>query len=200
MTTLHYLNVGDFQIQNQSLMLNIPGLTFVMFTSQRCIHCTKFAPEFRMLPNSMRGVNFAVCSVDAANNQIVQMASGTTTPFKGVPKFILYNDGVPFVEYNGQRTRPAVLQFLHEMIDKLNQKQSFTNKPMRSRQGGFNGQPQQPMQQQQQQQPQQRFRLNEKTQVKEYETSYGRPYNTTNETEFLEAEAAYKNVGNTYSR
>lgn len=198
MTTLHYLNVGDFATRGKTLVLNMQGLTFVMFTSNRCIHCTKFAPEFRMLPNTMRGVNFAVCNVDGNNNQIVQMASTTTTPFKGVPKFILYNDGMPFVEYNGQRSHQAVIQFLQEMIGKLDQKQSFTAKPMRSRQGM--GMEQQQQQQQMPQQAPPRFKLNENTQVKEYETSYGRPYNTTNETEFLEAESAYKNVGNTYSR
>jgi hypothetical protein len=204
MTSIYYLNANDFVKEGNNLALNIGGLTFVMFHSQRCGHCTKFLPEFSSLPGSIRGVNFGLCSVDAENAVIAQMANDSSTSIKAVPKFILYSDGMPTVEYSGQRSRQAVLNFLQDVIPTLNRRQDFAA-PRRTRQQ----QPQTP------QQPvgaptrppgvagmagtpsrvesqQAKYKITESTGVKEYETSYGRPYNTTNEAEFLEYESAYK--------
>lgn len=218
MSTIYYLNASDFGQEAGNLVANIGGITFVMFHSQRCSHCINFVPEFKRLPGTIRGVNFGICGVDDNNRMVVQMSKESTTPISAVPKFILYNDGIPYVEYSGQRSRQAILGFLQEIISKLNQKQSFT-RPRRSRQ-------EQPMQQmpvgmgqpasagmpsmdqgtggptrpsgvmggtgQEPDKASNTYRITPTTGVKEYETSYGRPYNTLNESDFLEYENAYK--------
>lgn len=196
--SLYYLNASDFSQENGHLAANIGGISFIMFHSQRCSHCVNFLPEFKMLPNAIRGVNFCLCSVDDGNSVVVQMSRQSSTPIDAVPKFILYSDGIPYVEYNGQRSRQAVVGFLQEIISKLNQKQSFT-RPRRSRQ-----QPEMPQQMQNapmgpglskpsalaapQAPPQDStnkpYTVTPSTGVKEYETSYGRPYNTLNEQDF----------------
>ena len=208
--SIYYLNAGDFGQENGHLIANIGGITMIMFHSDRCGHCKNFEPVFKQLSGSIRGINFGMCNVDGQNNVIVKMSKQSTTPINAVPKFILYNNGIPYVEYSGQRSRQAILGFLQEIITKLNQKQSFT-RPRRTRQ--------QPMPQQQptyqQQQPglpsrpqgtapnqmpgggggggnSQNYKITPNTGVKEYETSYGRPYNTLNEMDFLEYESAYK--------
>ncbi len=177
-----------------------------MFHSHRCGHCVNFLPEFKKLPGSIRGVNFGLCSVDDGNRVVVQMSQQSTTPISAVPKFILYSDGIPYVEYSGQRSRQAILGFLQEIINKLNQKQSFT-RPRRSRQPP--PQQQQPVASNiqntiptrpsgvmggtgQEQSGATPYRITPSTGVKEYDTSYGRPYNTLNESDFLEYENAYK--------
>jgi hypothetical protein len=219
MSSIYYLNTNDFIQDGQNLVLaNLDGLTFVMFHTQRCQHCTKFLPEFKQLPGSIRGVNYGLCNVEGTNKSIVQQSQSTTTPITGVPKFILYNNGIPAVEYTGQRSRMAVLAFIQDIIGKLNQKQSFT-RPRRTRQD-----PQQmPVQQMPAQQmpsapmgpsrpggqssmgaPRQAapsdnndtYKITPSTGVKEYATSYGRPYNTANEAEFLEYERAYQAMHN----
>lgn len=201
MSSIHYLNANEFGQENGHLVANVGGITFVMFHSNNCTHCMNFLPEFKQLPAMIRGVNFGLCNVDGANRQIVQMSKQSSTPITAVPKFILYNDGLPYVEYSGQRSRQAVLGFLQDIIGKLNQKQTFT-RPRRTRQqqppmqqpvGGMPQAPQGPPQQQPQQQQQNpNYVVSPTTGVKEYETSYGRPYNTLNEQEFLAYESAYK--------
>lgn len=208
MANIYYLNANDFSMEGQHLAANIGGLTFVMFHSSRCSHCVNFLPEFKMLPGSMRGVNFGICSVDNENRIIASKSQQSTTPIAAVPKFILYNDGIPYVEYSGQRSRMAVLNFLNEVISKLDQKQTFM-RPRRSRQESQMAAPTQSVQsmqpiaptrptgmsgqgQPQQSQQSQNYKITPSTGVKEYETSYGRPYNTTNESDFLEYESAYK--------
>lgn len=186
--SIYYLNSNDFSKEGNHLVANIGGLSFVMFHSQKCTYCPKFIPEFRQLPMMMKGMNFGLCSVDEGNRIIVEWSQNSTTPIKSVPKFILYNDGIPFIEYNGPRTLQSTLSFLQDVIGKLNSKQVFT-RPKRTRQQ----QPESP-----QQQPiapatmDQSYKISPATGVKEYETSYGLPYNMTNEREFIEYENAYK--------
>lgn len=165
----------------------------------------------------MVGLNFGTCCVDDANRGVVEMSKQSSTPINSVPKFILYVEGRPYVEYSGQRSRPAILAFLQEISAKINQSLSFA-RPRRTRQQEMPQQqaPQIMMQQQQQhmqmappppqarvQQPRggggheltnpnSTVKIAPNTGVKEYETSYGRPYNTTNEMDFLEYERAYK--------
>lgn len=206
--SVYYLNANDFGQENNHLAASIGGLTLIMFHSQRCGHCIKFLPEFKTLPGTIDGVNFGVCNVDAGNRVIVEMSKSSTTPITSVPKFILYNDGIPAVEYSGQRSRQAIIGFLQEIISKLNHKQMFT-RPQRSRQmqGGMQGGIQGGMQgggqlphplpqpagrPAEQSNGNSTYKITPSTGVKEYETSYGRPYNTLNEVDFLEYENAYK--------
>lgn len=163
----------------------------------------------------MLGLNFGTCCVDDGNKSVVEMSRQSSTPINSVPKFILYVDGRPYVEYSGQRSRPAILSFLQEITSKINQSLSFA-KPRRTRQEA--APPPQHTQQMHQQQPQMMappppqarvqqtrggggfemtnpnstVKIAPNTGVKEYETSYGRPYNTTNEMDFLEYERAYR--------
>lgn len=237
MSNIIYLNAGDFRSENGNLMANLGGLTLVMFHSQRCNYCINFLPVFKTLPGSIMGVNFGLFCVDNENKYIVEMSKQSSTPIVSVPKFILYTDGMPNVEYSGQRSRQGIIAFLQEIITKLNQKQSFT-RPHRTRQ---QMPPQQMQQQMAPQMPQQQmypaappapppqpypqpmqapmpppgfaasggpsrppgmqatapqgatpYKIVPTTGVKEYETSYGRPFNTTNEADFLEYENAYR--------
>ena len=203
----YYLNTEDFALNGNNLIIGVNGITLVMFYSQNCKYCSAFMPQYLSLPGSIIGVNFGLCCVDGKNNQIIKMSKTSSTPIAGVPKIILYNDGVPYVEYTGQRNRQNILQFLQDILIKLNQKQSFT-KPKRTRSGvenleapppsrgsggalmkppmpsagGVGGPPKTAS-----------YKITQSTGVKEYETSYGLPYNAGNEANFLEYESAYLN-------
>jgi len=214
--SVHYLNAEDFGLEQGHLVTNVPGLLFVMFTSKKCKYCDDFMPEFKSLPNAIVGVNFGICNVDDANRRVLSLSVNSSTPIKGVPKFVLYQEGMPYVEYTGARTAQAVLNFMKEIFAKLNQKRQF-DQPQRSRIGASgsgpmpaqgHGSPQGGLpprgaggmgvggvqgQHQQQGPPQQGFKINPSTQVKEFETSYGRPYNVGNDQEFLAYENAYLN-------
>jgi len=209
--SIYHLNAGDFSQEGGHLVANIGGITFIMFSSAKCTYCTNFLSEFEVLAGSIRGVNFGLCDV-SKHAAVVTMASNSSTPMKGVPKFILYNDGIPYVEYSGQRNRNSIINFLQEIITKLNQKQPFA-RPRRTRQNEGGQEMQQPQQSggvggaisrppslvppgqasMQQQDPQNKsYLVTPTTGVREYETSYGMPYNAHNEKEFLDYEQAYK--------
>lgn len=224
MSNLYYINASDFSQEGGHMTANIGGVSLIMFHSNRCPHCIAFLPEFKRLPGAMMGLNFGTCCVDDGNRSVVEMSKQSSTPITSVPKFILYVEGRPYVEYSGQRSRPAILAFLQEISAKINQSLSFA-RPRRTRQQeGVGQQPgmqyQQPAMQQQQPpqnaqmappppqarvqpprnggggyeltNPNSSVKIAPNTGVKEYETSYGRPYNTTNEMDFLEYERAYR--------
>lgn len=211
--SMYQLNHTHFSKNGGSLNLNIDGASLVMFTSVNCEHCKHFENEFKMLPNSVTMVNFAICNLDGANRQIAQMSKGTTSPIESVPCFIFYSNGIPTAIYKGKRTRNDIVAFLREMMQ--NHQASFAHPPRPQQQQmpqqGFQQQsqrmpqppqpqqmPRPPQQQpqgfQQQQQQQPKYTINPNTEVKEYETSYGLPHNAVNEAEFLKyEEEAYKN-------
>ncbi len=204
--SIYYLNVEDFALSDNMLTHSIPGITLVMFFTQTCKFCSTFMPQYQSLPGSIIGVNFALCCLDGKNGQIVKMSKSSSTPIPNVPKFILYTDGIPYIEYTGQRNRQSVLSFLQDIVIKLNQKQSFT-KPKRSREaletphGGAaaGGRIMPPASRNSGGAPEaqggSKFKIIPSTGVKEYETSYGLPYNAGNEANFLEYESAYLNKG-----
>jgi len=206
MSTIYYLTLDDIVPNGKNLCVNISGITFVMFYSQKCGHCNKFKPEYHKLVNSFKGVNFGMFCVDDKNSVIVGMSQNTTTPITVVPKFILYYEGIPHVEYNGHKNFQAVASFLNTIISQL-KTQSFA-KPRRTRQeydSNINNAVQPPraqMQPPQQKQPDQNqgYTIAETTGVKLYETSYGRPYNTLNEQEFLAAEKAYLEMAGSHRK
>lgn len=197
--TVYYLNATDFGKEDNHLVVNMSGISLVMFHSQRCNHCRNFLPEFKRLPGSIVGINFGICSVDESNRVVVQMSQQSSTPIDAVPKFILYNNGLPYVEYTGQRRGQSIIAFLQDIVSRLDQKQPFATRPPRSRQAPSDGgvgptRPPQnvPTPPQQRTDQSSSYKITPSTGVKEYETSYGRPYNTLNEQDFLEYENAYK--------
>lgn len=194
----YYLNVEDFQLNNNTLTNNISGVSLIMFYTQSCPHSNAFMPQYQSLQGSIVGINFGLCCLDGKNHQLSKMSLSSSTPIKGVPKFILYTDGTPFAEYTGQRNRQAILKFLNDIVVQLKQKQSFT-KPQRSRQEPLvtPGRIAPPNARGAAPTPGQgattQYKITPSTGVKEYETSYGLPYNAGNEANFLEYENAYFN-------
>lgn len=181
--SLIYLNANDFRNNGKYLGINIRGMTLVLFHSQKCQHCLTFLPEYKTCVNLIQGVKFGLCCVDDANRSIVQASKNSSTPITSVPKFLLYNDGMPIAEYTGARNKQNIYSFLMDIAQKFNQKQTFTAKPVS----------QQPQQQtpQQPQQEKQNFTLDPNTNVRVYENSYGKPYNMTDD-EYILYDNAYK--------
>lgn len=193
MSNIYYMNSNDFGMEGSHLVANIGGLTFIMYHSQRCNHCINFLPVFKSLPNYIKGINLGICCVDNDNHSVIERSLSSSTPIKAVPKFILYNDGIPYVEYTGLRNIQSIINFLNDIIAKLDQKQNFVRPRRHISQQQEQHTPQLPSQvNNRQPEEQKKYSITPSTGVKEYETSYGRPYNTTNENEFLEYESAYK--------
>ena len=187
--SLQRLNRDDFTYSD-SLSITIDGIILVMFSSSQCKICQGFSGQFQRLPAMVSGVKFGICVLDDADIIIAVKSKNTSTPIVSVPRFILYSGGSPVAEYTGSSTLNGIISFLQEVVPKI--KNSFMQQPTQQR-----TRMQQPQQQQQQQHNRRHsisdeiVRIDPETGVKEYKTSYGRPYNIGTEKDFLEYENAY---------
>jgi len=200
--SLLYFNKDDFIISKSEsgdkLCVNCDGVVLVLFTAKNWPNSMQFTHEYATLPHKVNGIKFAVCELNDAEIQIAKMSLTTTTPIKDVPRFILYIKGYPQLAYTGPHTIAGIIDFLKDVIPKI--QQSFINNQQKE------------IRQQQQQQQQQyhhedyqenrmptqtmskndeQYEISPQTRVKVYKTSYGRPYNIINENVFLEYEKAY---------
>jgi len=185
--SLIYLNLENFSKSDKTLSINVSGYTFVMFVSSKSKYCSQAQTSFVELSHRVKGINLAVCSLDNRNYSLIDLSKNTTTVIDFVPKYILYTNGQPRVEYNGKRTTDALFSFLSNTIEQLSYKEKLSyeqkrpiNEPLSS--PAYHSQPVEKSIP---------YKITPTTQVKEYETSYGRPFNTANEAEFLEYEQAY---------
>lgn len=130
MNNLYHLTSQDFFLENGSkgkvLCMDSKGLFLVCFHANpdRCVHCEETIPEFKKLPQRIGSCKFALVNLNA-NPDIVKMSKMTIAPIEYVPFIILYVNGRPFLKYEGDRTLPAFMEFLQEVIQKLQTKQSF---------------------------------------------------------------------------
>ena len=216
--SIYSLTPQDFSLQGDTLTTSVQGYCFVMFITQNCKFCHQFMPQFRTLPNKTPGITYAVCSVDGAGSQIHKWSLQSSSPIKAAPTFIFYNNGIPFAEYKGPRTAQNVIAFIQGAVGECQQRgmsmqqtqisalqspQVPQTQQLRTREMPVSQQRQMPQIQptqslqappglpSQPQHQQQKWTISPTTGVKEYESSYGRPYNTANEAEFLDYEAAY---------
>jgi hypothetical protein len=207
--SVYSLTTQDFVLQENTLLNTIQGYSFVMFMTEKCTFCHQFMPQFRTLPGKLYGVTFAVCSVDGQNAEIHKMSLSSTSPIKNAPTFIFYNNGVPFAEYKGERNVAKVVAFIQGAVGECQRQAQQTQQQqpqqLRSRIQTPSQAPNEFIQRQmpqipgrapvvsqhQAQAPAVTYKISPTTGVKEFETSYGRPYNTTNDQEFLDYERAY---------
>jgi len=163
-------------------------------------------PQFQRF--SHPHVRFETFNIENNDRSILTYASKSSTPIGAVPKFILYIGGVPKSEYTGERTQKGVFTFIGQMMAYLQNAgmgraaagtgttqlsvppaqqqypqmapaqgpQSIMPPPSVAGQGSMGGGA--PA-------PQPNIRITPNTGVKEYEMSYGIPFNMTNEQDYL---------------
>jgi len=221
--SLNYLNTTDFEFDAStgSLLVAKDGIVFVMFYSKTCGHCIKYLPQYTNIPSMFKGINFAACCIDGPNRPIIEYSQKSRTPITSVPKFIVYKNKRPWLEYTGEKSNAAICHYLDQMLRAGAQPAAAqSGQPQGGirivgQQASSGSQPQQqPQQQRPPVQPQQHrlqptqqqsgqpqggnnpaagggYTFDPSTNVPVFETSYGIPYNSTAQ-QYLQYEQAYK--------
>lgn len=188
--SLIQLTENDFFINAGNLCVNDDSVILVVFTSKKWEPYNAFLHQYSTLPSKISGMKFGFCDL-AEHLSVAQNSINTSTPIKDVPRFILYLKGKPFAKYQGDWSMNGIVEFIKDITPKIKQRlsqQQMQPNQQRSRMQLPNNQ----LNQQQQQTAQQdEFTLAPETKVKIFKTSYGRPYNTANDKDFLEWQDAY---------
>jgi len=130
MNNLFYLTSDDFFLENGTkgklLCMDAKGLVLVCFhaNADKCTHCEETLPHFKRLPQSVGNCKFALVNLNT-NPDIVKMSKMTVAPIEYVPFIVLYVNGRPFLKYEGERTTTELKNFIQEVVQKLQTKQSF---------------------------------------------------------------------------
>jgi len=131
MNNLYHLTGEDFFLDHSNdgkrvLCIDAKGLVLVCFhvNADRCAHCEDTIPEFKRLPQRIGGCKFALANL-SMNPDIIKMSKMSKAPIEHVPFIILYVNGRPFLRYEGERTTQDMMEFIQEVVQKLQSKQQF---------------------------------------------------------------------------
>jgi hypothetical protein len=116
---------------NRGHVLGIPNaqnLTLVMFHSPQCEYCDQAMPElaklYRYLRENNLPINVAICDV-SKNKKVIQEAADTVDPIKYVPYMIIYLRERPHLRYNGKKIAEEMLNYLIEVMKRIDTRQQF---------------------------------------------------------------------------
>lgn len=131
MSNVLYLGENDFYVdkghKGPIICCSQKGISFVMFHANPnvCQYCDIAKPEFMQLPQIISGAKFYLCNLSSAQG-LVQKSFQTIMPLNKVPLFILFVEGRPFMNYNGEKQLKHFSQFMQEAMKLLQQKQVFS--------------------------------------------------------------------------
>jgi hypothetical protein len=128
MSGLLFLTSEDFGCvkhpKGQLLCTNIRGFSLILFYSTACEHCQTLIPIFKRLPGSVNGCQFGMINV-STNKQCVAMSRTTIAPIEYVPYIVLYNNGRPYMRYNGPHDANEIKRFVIEVASNLQNSTNF---------------------------------------------------------------------------
>ena len=116
---------------NRGFVLGIPNaqnLTLVMFYSLQCSYCDQAMPELenlaRFINENDLPITIAVCDI-MKNKKIIQESADTVDPIKFVPYMPIYLGEKPYLRYNGKKTAEEMLNYLIEVLKRVDTRQKF---------------------------------------------------------------------------
>ncbi len=118
---------------NRGFVLGLPdmqNITLIMFYSVQCPHCDNAMPELEKLSQFIISNNLpiqiAICDI-LKNKKIIQESAETVDPIKFVPYMPIYLNEKPYLRYNGKKTAEEMLNYLIEVLKRVDTRQKFFN-------------------------------------------------------------------------
>ena len=137
MSGLLFLSKEDFKQHegNRGILMGteIQGFSLILFYSTQCTFCQNMIPVLKTLPGSISGCQFGMINV-SKNKDIVRMSKDTIAPITYVPYIILYHNGRPYMRYDGPAELSAIQEFIVEVANSIQSRQSFTNESAKKEQ------------------------------------------------------------------
>ncbi len=128
MSGLLFLTHEDFSLvpcpKGNLLCTNIKGFSLKLFYSTACEHCQTLIPIFKRLPGTINGCQFGIVNV-STNKPLIVMSRESIAPIEYVPYIVLYNNGRPYMRYNGPHVMSEIQRFVYEVASNLQNRTAF---------------------------------------------------------------------------
>ena len=128
---LLYLGEQDFYVDGKGskgpvICLMHKDIHFVFFHANKdvCSYCDSAKPEFMKLAQFISGAKFGLCNLSTDAN-LISKSLNTIIPLNKVPLFILFVNGRPFMNYTGEKTFNHFVEFMQNVIKRLQTQQVF---------------------------------------------------------------------------
>jgi hypothetical protein len=133
MNSLIFLTDQDFSVQQGKkgnvLCNTLPGISLVLFFSKQCTHCHTMLQFYPIIAQAVPACQIALLNI-SSYPRVARMSQQTIAPITYVPFMILYVNGRPFVKYNGPKTLQDIINFLTEVLSRIQSKTSnFKSNP-----------------------------------------------------------------------
>lgn len=139
MGILKFLSSKDFNVQNNTLFLDIPKYSLVLFWSNSCTYCVKAKTVIQQLNNQINGCNFALCNLDE-NKDVIKMCVDSGIALEHVPFFVFFANKNPYMVYSGPIDTKTISSFILEVSTQF--KNEYNTGSLNSGAGGKTNLPQ----------------------------------------------------------
>lgn len=116
--SIYIINSDNFTITNKTLCVKHSGVMVILYYSMTCQYCHGAMEVLEKLAPSMPNVTFGIFNI-GENLEIASASQETSTPIQYVPITILYVNGTPHVQFNGdedvQTLRNTILSVINDI-------------------------------------------------------------------------------------
>lgn len=128
---IQFLNDSNFSVDSDNtLLVNIPNFSLVLFYSTRCPHCKQMIEVIKKMPTLINGCTFGMINLDE-NRGVVQKAKNSTLDLKFVPFLVFFANSVPYMVYNGPTLDTEIKRFVVQVSEQyVTEFESSSNRTM----------------------------------------------------------------------
>jgi hypothetical protein len=113
------------------LTTRLKGNCLILYYTNECRFCKPLLEVFRVLSRSKLPSNFGIINL-TNNMNIVALSKRTSKPIEYVPLMIFYVDGMPLMEYNGEKDIESISKFIVQITTTDRGKQGQFVTPQKS--------------------------------------------------------------------
>jgi thiol-disulfide isomerase/thioredoxin len=115
-SNINYVEDEDFD--NDGNFIH-PGKFVVMIQGSFCPHCVNAKPDFQKAADNTPNVEWGTIEIDSKEPKEAALSKRLEKilpfEFRGVPSYILINDGKVMDEYKGDRSTKTLIEFANKL-------------------------------------------------------------------------------------
>jgi hypothetical protein len=106
-----------------ALTTRIKGNCLILYYTNECNFCKPILENFRYLVRGRLPCTFGIMNL-TNNMDVVALSKRTQNPIEYVPLVVFYVDGMPLLEYTGEKDIDSITKFINHMTTDISKRQN----------------------------------------------------------------------------